>query len=137
MIEVEADEMWSFVGNKKNKKWIWIAMEKNSRQIIAFHVGDRSADSAKALWEKIPEEVKRIAVFFTDEWEAYQSTIPKEQHFYYNKCSLTNHIERFNNTLRHRVSRLVRLSLSFSKSLLNHIGAIKYFFCHYNLSLQV
>src|SRR3989442_3037057 len=39
----------------------------------------------------------------------------------------TNHIERFNNTLRQRVSRLVRETLSFSKTLAHHIGAIKYF----------
>jgi IS1 family transposase len=45
----------------------------------------------------------------------------------------TNHIERFNNTLRQRVSRLVRSALSFSKKLSNHIGAIKYFICNYNL----
>ena len=44
----------------------------------------------------------------------------------------TNAVERFNCTLRQRVSRLVRLSLLFSKKLANHIGAIKYFICHYN-----
>ena len=42
--------------------------------------------------------------------------------------------ERFNNTLRQRVSRLVRDALSFSKKLANHIGAIKLFICHYNLT---
>jgi insertion element IS1 protein InsB len=36
--------------------------------------------------------------------------------------------------LRQRVSRLVRETLSFSKKLANHIGAIKYFICHYNLA---
>jgi insertion element IS1 protein InsB len=46
----------------------------------------------------------------------------------------TNHIERFNNTLRQRVSRLVRDALSFSKKLAHHIGAIKLFICHYNLT---
>jgi len=46
----------------------------------------------------------------------------------------TNHIERFNNTLRQRVSRLVRSTLAFSKKLENHIGAIRYFICHYNLT---
>jgi insertion element IS1 protein InsB len=45
---------------------------------------------------------------------------------------LTSGVERFNSTLRQRVSRLVRKSLSFSKKLENHIGAIKYFICHYN-----
>jgi hypothetical protein len=33
-----------------------------------------------------------------------------------------------------RVSRLVRETLSFSKKLANHIGAIKFFICHYNLT---
>ncbi|MGL5834122.1 MAG: IS1 family transposase, partial [Waterburya sp.] len=43
----------------------------------------------------------------------------------------------FNNTLRQRVSRLVRKTLSFSKSLENHIGAIWYFIHYYNQSLLV
>jgi IS1 transposase len=46
----------------------------------------------------------------------------------------TNRIERFNNTLRQRMSRLVREALSFSKKLANHVGAIKLFICHYNLT---
>ena len=46
----------------------------------------------------------------------------------------TNHVERFNGTLRQRLSRLVRSALSFSKNLANHIGAIRYFICHYNLT---
>jgi len=47
----------------------------------------------------------------------------------------TNHIERFNCTMRQRISRLVRKTLSFSKKLENHIGAIWYFIHHYNASL--
>jgi len=46
----------------------------------------------------------------------------------------TNHIERFNNTLRQRVSRLVRSTLAFSKKGENHIGAIRYFISPYNLT---
>src|SRR6266851_5190651 len=36
-LEVEADELWSFVQKKTNKQWVWIAMDKQTRQIIAFH----------------------------------------------------------------------------------------------------
>jgi insertion element IS1 protein InsB len=50
------------------------------------------------------------------------------------KARQTNHIERLNNTLRQRVSRLVRETLSFSKNLAHHIGAIKCFICHDNLA---
>lgn len=40
------------------------------------------------------------------------------------ETGLTSYIERFNNTLRQRVSRLVRKTLSFSKNVNNHIAAI-------------
>jgi insertion element IS1 protein InsB len=52
---VEADEMSSFVQKKANKQWRWIAMDATTRQVIAFHVGDRSRKSAKHLWAKIPQ----------------------------------------------------------------------------------
>ena len=133
-LESEIDEMLSFVGQKTNKQWIWLAMDVSSRQIIAFHVGDRSRVSAQALWKLIPENLRRHATFYTDGWQAYEGVIPQEQHRVVKKQKrITNHIERFNCTLRQRVSRLVRKSLSFSKKLANHIGAIKYFICHYNL----
>ena len=67
LLEVESDEMWSFVKEKNNKQWIWIAMDKDTRQIIAVHVGDRSEKSALALWNKIPQEVKATGIFHTDD----------------------------------------------------------------------
>jgi len=53
------------------------------------------------------------------------------------KKILTNHIERFNHTLRQRISRLVRQTLSFSKKIQNHIGALLLFINHYNKSLRI
>jgi insertion element IS1 protein InsB len=50
------------------------------------------------------------------------------------KACKTNYIERFNTILRQCVSRLVRETLSFSKKLAHHIGAIKYFIGHHNLT---
>lgn len=47
----------------------------------------------------------------------------------------TNPVERLNGTLRQRLSRRVRATLSFSKKRETHIGAIRYFLCHYNLEL--
>ena len=137
-LEAEADEMWSFVEKKANKQWLWIAMDATTRQIIAFHVGDRSRDSAKELWANIPEAYREQATFHTDRYEAYKGVIPAARHrAITKKARNTNHIERFNNTLRQRVSRLVRETLSFSKKLAHHIGAIKYFICHYNLTRVV
>jgi insertion element IS1 protein InsB len=41
-LEAEADEMWSFVGKRANKQWIWIAIDVRTRQVIACHVGDQT-----------------------------------------------------------------------------------------------
>ncbi len=125
--------MWSFVGKKANKQWLWMAMDTATKQVIAFYVGDRSRRSAKQLWKRIPAVYREQATFYTDGWEAYKGVIPASQHRICAKSTgHTNIIERFNCTLRQRVSRLVRDGLSFSKKLVNHIGAIKYFICHYN-----
>jgi insertion element IS1 protein InsB len=122
-------------GKKANRYWVWIALDATTRQVIAFHVGDRSRQSAEALWEKIPAMYRKHAVFHTDHYAAYVGVIPSAQHRAISRLArMTNHVERFNCTLRQRVSRLVRFILSFSKKLTPHIGAIKYFICHYNLT---
>jgi IS1 family transposase len=46
-------------------------MDKQTRQIIAFHVGDRSRDSAKQLWQNIPEVYQEQGMFYTDQYVAY------------------------------------------------------------------
>jgi insertion element IS1 protein InsB len=134
-LEVEADAMSSFVQKKANKQWLWIAMDATTRQIIAWHVGDRSHTSAEHLWVKMPPAYRHHATFDTDQYVVYAKVIPVAQHRAISKLARkTNHLERFNNTLRQRVSRLVRDALSFSKKLANHIGAITLFICHYNLT---
>lgn len=136
-LTLECDEAWSFVGSHDNKQWIWLALDRNTHEIVGVHVGDRSAAGAQALWDSLPEVYQRSAVCHTDFWEAYRAIFPEARHRPSGKDSgQTSHIERFNNTLRQRVSRLVRQTLSFSKSLENHIGAIWYFIHHYNAQLR-
>jgi IS1 family transposase len=114
---------------------VWIARDRQTRQIIAFHIGDRSRDSAKQLWANIPERYRKQAIFHTDHYAASIGVIPAVQHKPIGKdARKTNHSERLNNTLRQRVARLVRSTLAFSKNMENHIGAIRYFICHYNLA---
>jgi len=59
--------------------------------------------------------------------------IPAAQHQAMTKHARpTTPIERFNNTLRQRLARLVRETLLCSKKSANHIGAIRDFICHDN-----
>lgn len=128
--------MWSFVGNKGNKQWIWLAIDVNSREIVGVYVGKRDQQGAQGLWDSLPPVYRQCAVAYTDFWDAYQAIFPTKRHRPVPKQSgLTCYIERFNNTMRQRISRLVRRTLSFSKKLENHIGAIWYFVHHYNADL--
>jgi insertion element IS1 protein InsB len=137
-IEIECDEAWSFVTEKNNKQWIWLALDKKTREIVGCYIGERGETGAKGLWNSLPPVYRQCAVCYTDFWAAYAQVIPKNRHKAVGKeTGLTNHIERFNNTLRQRVSRLVRKTLSFSKKLENHIGAIWNFIHHYNLAIAL
>ena len=137
-LTVQLDELWSFVNSKGEQQWVWLALDRDTREIIGCHIGDRSRESAKALWASLPAVYRQCAVLFTDHWEAYQTVLPATRHFSVDKDSgLTSHIERFNNTLRQRTSRLVRKTLSFSKKAENHEGAIWNFIQHYNHVTQL
>ena len=94
-------------------------------------------DIYQHLWNSLPPVYRQCAVCYTNFWGAYACIFPSKRHQPVGKDSeKTNHIERFNNTLRQRVSCLVRKTLSFSKKLENHIGAIWYFIHHYNYVLS-
>lgn len=135
-LTIECDEMWSFVQHKKNKVWIWLALDVSTREIVGVYVGKRDKNAAKKLWRSLPPVYRQCAVAYTDFWNAYQGVIPTKRHKPVGKESgKTNHIERLNGTIRQRVSRLVRKALSFSKKMENHVGAVWYFVHHYNASL--
>lgn len=90
------------------------------------------------LWESLPGVYRQCAVCYTDFWSAYAEVLPSKRHRAVGKeTGKTSYIERFNCTLRQRVSRLVRKTLSFSKKLENHIGDIWHFIHHYNASLPI
>jgi IS1 family transposase len=72
--------MWSFVGNKGNKQWVWLALDVNSGEIIGVFVGARSLDGAKGLWQSLPGVDRQCAVCYTDFWSAYEQVIPKSRH---------------------------------------------------------
>ena len=129
---LELDEVWSFVRRKGRQAWVWIALSFQSRQVIAMVVGDRSAKTCRRLWERLPEAYRTLTTY-TDFWKAYQSVVPHEQHQPSRKGSgLTNAVERFNLTLRQRVGRMVRKTLSFSKSWAMHLLCLRLFIDEYN-----
>ncbi|MEQ8674185.1 MAG: IS1 family transposase, partial [Aggregatilineales bacterium] len=50
---LEIDELWSFVLGKDQKRWVWVALCRRTRQIIAFYIGKRDETSARQLEQRI------------------------------------------------------------------------------------
>ncbi|WP_431192620.1 IS1 family transposase [Stenomitos frigidus] len=137
-LAVQREELWSFVDGRGNKQWVWLALDVETREIVGCHIGERSAESALALWQSMPGVYRQCAMLYTDYCNAYQAVLPCQRHRAVGKATgLTSYIERFNNTLRQRVSRLVRKTLSFSKELANHLVAIWHFIHHYNEQIRL
>ena len=133
---LELDELWSFVGSKACQLWLWVALCRRTRQVVAWTLGDRSLPSACDLRAALPEDYRRCATR-SDFWDAYAAAFPAETHRSCGKAEgETNHVERWFGTLRARTSRLVRRAYSFSKNAENHLDAIHLFITTYNLAIQ-
>lgn len=135
---LECDELWSFVGKKRRQQWIWLAINRETGEIVGVAIGARTKATARKLWASLPAVYRECAICYTDFWQAYAAILPSKRHRAVGKESgQTSHIERFNNTLRQRCSRLVRKTLSFSKKVANHIGAIWYYIHDHNARQRV
>ena len=134
---LELDEIWSFVQKKEQRRWVWTAMCRRTRQIVACVIGDRSQTTCLYLWQAIPQVYKHCRTF-SDFWSAYRSVFPTETHCCVGKeTGETAHMERWNNTLRQRLGRFVRQTLSFSKTDKSHHLTIQAFIVQYNLNLSL
>jgi len=132
---LELDELWSFVGHKGQKRWLWVALCRRTRQVVAYVIGDRSGLTCRKLWQRIPTAYRHCRSY-SDFWHAYEQLLCTGQHQLVGKDSgHTAHVERWNCTLRQRLARYVRKTLSFSKSDKFHHLVTKWFIFDYNLSL--
>jgi insertion element IS1 protein InsB len=129
---LELDELWSFVHRRVNKRWIWLALCRRTRQVVAYAMGNRGEATCRLLWERVPKAY-RHGLLYSDFWESYQKVLPEGQHQPVGKSSgQTNHVERWNCTLRQRLGRFVRKTLSFSKSEEMHEICLVLFLHDYN-----
>lgn len=132
---LELDELWSFVLNKSRTRWLWTALCRRTRHMVAFVLGDRSEQTCRRLGRKIPDQYKQC-LSFSDFWEAYQKVFPQATHRCVGKESgQTAHVERWYNTLRQRLARFVRKTLSFSKSDAFHHMTTKWYILDLSLTM--
>ena len=134
---LELDEIWSFVLRRRNKRWVWLAQCRRTRQIVAYAIGSRGEETCRLLWQRIPPAYKH-GLCYTDFWSAYADVVPQEQHRATGKGDgQTCHIERFNNILRQRLGRFVRKTLSFSKCEQMHEVCLRLFLHEHNRLIKL
>ncbi len=64
--EAERDEMWSYVGNKNNPRWLWHAIDHSTGAVLAYVFGRRKDEvflTRKALLEPFG-----LTYYYTDKW---------------------------------------------------------------------
>jgi len=126
--------MWSFVQKKANERWVWFALCRRTRQVVSYVVGPRDWWRCHELYEGLPPGY-RDCHSFSDLWESYDRVFPRN-HSVEKGAGETAHVERFNNTLRQRLARFVRKTLSFSKLDEFHRLCLHLFLLRYNQSIK-
>lgn len=132
-VKVEVDEMWSYVGNKDNQRWLWHAIDHITGTVLAYVLGPRQ-DQAFLDLKKLLAPFN-ITHFYTDDWGAYQRHIDADQHIIGKQY--TQKIERKHLTLRTRIKRLTRKTICFSKLEQMHDIVIGLFVNRYEFGVAV
>ena len=131
--EAELDEMWSFVGSKKQPRWLWGALDHRSGKILAYVFGRREDQALLQLKALLaPFGIRR---FYTDGWGAYRRQLAPDQHVVGKRR--IQQLERKHLTLRIRIKRLVRKTICFSKSIQMHNLLIGLFINRFEFGLTV
>ena len=86
--DVEADEIWAFVGMKKMTKlykevidpkvgdaYTFVGIERNTKLILAWHLGDRDTPNTEAFTEKLSRATSGFFQLTTDGMPAYPDAI--------------------------------------------------------------
>ena len=110
-VMLELDEMWHYL-KKKQKRWIWKALCRDTGALIAWECGHRDKATLKKLIQRL--ENWSVRVYYTDDWQVCRSVIPTEK-LVQTKAE-THGIERNNARMRHWFGRFKRKSIIISKS---------------------
>jgi insertion element IS1 protein InsB len=131
--EAEVDEMWSYVGKKREPRWLWHAIDHRSGHVLAYVLGRRKDEvflKLKGLLDPFG-----ITKYYTDYWGTYTRHLDADAHQPGKRN--TQQIERKHLTLRTRIKRLMRKTICFSRSTQMHDIVIGLFVNRYEFGLSV
>src|SRR5215467_10686785 len=131
--EAEVDEMWSYVGKKREPRWLWHAIDHRSGHVWAYVLGRRNDEvflQLKGLLEPFGS-----TRYHTDFWGASTRHLETNEHPPGKRN--TQQIESKHLTLRTRIKRLVRKTICFSRSTQMHDIVIGLLVNRYEFGLLV
>jgi transposase-like protein/IS1 family transposase len=86
--DVQADEIWGWIGMKQKAKnyrgieddsigdaWTFVAIERHSKLVLAWHLGQRTRTDTVAFTEKIAHATAGSFQISTDGFKAYQDAV--------------------------------------------------------------
>jgi insertion element IS1 protein InsB len=132
-VALELDEQWSFVGNKSNQRWLWLALNHYNSEVLAYTFGDRTDTTCKQLKQLLAPF--NITKYFTDGLGTYERLLEPELHEEGKRN--TQKIERKFLNFRTRIKRLARKTICFSKSELMHDTIIGLFINRFEFQRNV
>jgi len=99
---VEFDELWSFVQSKAQRVWVWIALCRQTKQVVAYHLGNRDKKSFLEFYNKVPLDYANC-LSTSDGFEAYKMLRIYGHSMGKKKEGRTAQVEAFNTILRQRL----------------------------------
>jgi insertion element IS1 protein InsB len=112
VIVLELDELWHYVKNKRQKLWIWKALDRESGQLLDWECGRRDQKTLKKMVDRLTQW--GVKLYCTDKWASYASVIPKEK--LVQSKATTHALERNHCRQRHWFGRFKRKAIMVSKS---------------------
>lgn len=95
----------------KNYCWTWIAIDRNTKQVLGFVCGKRDSKTFERLYNHLnPNNIK---LFCSDYWKSYGKVIPKHKHLKSKAQTFT--IEGYDSRIRHYLARFKRKTKCYSK----------------------
>jgi IS1 family transposase len=112
IIVLELDEMGHYGKKKRQKLWIWKALDRESGQLLDWECGRRDKKTLQKRVDRLAQfDVK---LYCTDKWASYASVIPKEK--LAQSKATTHALERNHCRQRHWFGRFKHRSIIISKS---------------------
>lgn len=108
---------------KKTACWLWWAVDRATKKICGWTLGDRGTETARRLAAQLPHAAH--ITFCTDFWHPYGLIFAQHRHLQGKAHTFT--IESHNNRLRVYLARLRRKTHCYTKKLANLAASILFY----------